>query len=262
MKLNDYKDRSVFYDLEFSDTSDTDLIFNNLLNGFKGRILEIPCGSCRFLDIWKDFKNEVVLADLSDSMLDYLKKRICDSKHIIAQRCNLLEISKLGTFDCVLIPREGLQFLPFSKLSFFFKELYKTLTSNGIAYLDLATLSLNCTNKKILPPYIQIQNLKSFDFERKKGDRTLKRWHKSVWLAKKSALETTYFYEYIQGNETQRTGTKILLYEYQYKEIKKLILNCNFVIQEKYGFYDKRPLVSQSPRKILILRKKDEKTGS
>ena len=51
MKLNDYKDRSVFYDLEFSDTSDTDLIFNNLLNGFKGRILEIPCGSCRFLDI-------------------------------------------------------------------------------------------------------------------------------------------------------------------------------------------------------------------
>jgi len=41
MKLNDYKDRSAFYDLEFSDTSDTDFIFNNLLTGFKGRILEI-----------------------------------------------------------------------------------------------------------------------------------------------------------------------------------------------------------------------------
>ena len=38
--------------------------------------------------------------------------------------------------------------------------------------------------------------------------------------------------------------------------------NLVHVIQEKYGFYDKRPLVSQSPREILILRKNDEKTGS
>lgn len=78
MKKNNligYQERSEFYDLEFSGLEDEVLIDRYLSKGNVNRILEIPCGSSRYLDKWEKSGKEVVLSDISEEMLNIVREK-------------------------------------------------------------------------------------------------------------------------------------------------------------------------------------------
>lgn len=167
-------------------------------------------------------------------------------------------ISNLGKFDLIFVLREAIQFLDQKEIENSFNYFVNSINPGGYLILDCVRLELkNEKDDFKLPFYIRKQNEIFVDFYKKKDDVELRRSHISKYF--KGKLYTKFFYDYNKHSSLKHFELNIELNDISFEFIEKLAKKNNIDLYNVYGDYDFNCYSKNSPRKIFILRKKDER---
>lgn len=253
ISLANYDRRAEFYDLEFNDTTDRTLI-ESVISIDTQRILEIPSGSGR--NIWlADSPSEVVFADLSQAMVDHvsdkLKTNFQQSKATAVQAD--MTCFDLGSFDLILIPREGFQMLSKRLAAEALVNSSNNLTSGGLLYIDIAKLDSPDSDAK-LPKYILEQDGSlQLDLSQNLDEKYIERQHQSFY--KDGRLHVTFRYKVQHENRKEDFVSQFELEDYSFSEFSELVRRAGLKIETVYGNYDKEKYTEESNRMIFLLRR-------
>ena len=255
--FNDYSERSAFYDLEFSDNADLELVKHIISNRTKLDIVDIPSGTGRTLKFWQSMKHNVTLADISPQMLKVLNKKL-QTKNINTCVADIKNLSGLEPFDAVFILREAFMFLNQDEASKAIKNIASTLRKGGICLIDLVQLEVSKVKEPELLPYYIATPEGEVDYDQKepKEKRSLKRKHTSNYSD--GMLNAAFTYKYFNGSELKKHKSQIRLFGLCPSLICKSAEACGLKIIKKWGYYDQRPHDKGSPRCILLLEKYHE----
>lgn len=251
--LANYDRRAEFYDLEFNDTTDHVLI-KSVISPSTKRILEIPSGSGR--NMWLDNSpGEVVFADLSQAMVDHVSNKLrtnFQQSKTIAVQANMTCL-ELGSFDLILVPREGFQMLPKTLATEALINFSNSLTASGLLYIDIAKLNSPRIDAK-LPKYILEQDGSlHLDLSQKLNNKYIERQHQSIY--KDGRLHVTFRYNVQYENKKDDFISRFELEDYSLGEFGELVRNVGLEIEAIYGNYDKEEHTEESSRMIFLLRR-------
>ncbi len=252
--LANYDRRADFYDLEFNDTTDRTLV-ESLISIDTKRILEIPSGSGR--NMWlADSSSTVVFADLSQAMVDHVsyKLKAANLQHSKATAVQADMTSfNLGSFDLILVPREGFQMLPKSLAADALMNLSNGLTANGLLYIDIAKLNSPQADAR-LPKYILEQDGSlHLDLNKQISDKYIVRHHQSIY--KDGQLHVIFKYKVQHESEEEDFVSRFELEDYSVSEFDELVRSAGLKIETVYGNYDKEEYSEESSRMIFLLRR-------
>lgn len=253
-----YRERADFYDLEFPDCSDfplLDFVTSQYLN-LHSKVLEIPCGSGRTLPFWKGKGFKVTFADICLDMVEKIQRKLLNERDLNAVEGDMRFPERVGKFNLVLFLREAWMLLCPEDRGQSIAGIAKALETNGICLVDLANLSSeNVSEPELLPPYIaQADGMKTHDFIRENSEFRLERWHTSMQNEK--GLEVKFDYNFSKGNFKKSLESSMTLYKIDDTEFVDLAKTHGLEVVDKFGWYDRRDWNPNSPRCILILRKK------
>lgn len=250
-----YDKRAELYDLEFQDRSDLALL-EKVTAGNVGRCLEIPCGSGRYIDFWRDSGWEVVFGDLSLAMLKALSQKLTRYDIWASPRqVDMRDISSLGRFDRIVVLREGFQLLNSEGRKEALKNFSKALERDGKILIDLVRLDLaGDSSDDNLPAYIRFQKEKLIDFEHALPEGNFKRLHRSI-LDARGNLSVEFFYEVTKGSRAESYTNSWTLYRCSPTELIEDGEKIGLKATSLFGYYDFRHHSPKSPRAIIIFER-------
>lgn len=249
-----YKERSQFYDLEFQDQSDFELLRNFTVKlRDNAHILDIPCGSGRTISFWENTPFNVVLADICTEMVRITSSKI-NSSNLNALSANMENINAIGTFDVIVILREAFMFLNQDKAEKALDNISQALNTNGQCLIDLANLHCSQHTANTLPEYIaKADGGKYLNFSRSNKSFSLKRWHTSI--LENNILNIKFDYELTKASQVQKLTSLLTLHQLDVLSLEKVAKRCGLKLKNKWGNYKLSPWSSSSPRTILLLEK-------
>lgn len=251
-----YSQRAKYYDLEFNNEDDKEII-NLLITSGSKRILEIPCGSGRNLNWLARTGKKVVFCDLSSEMVKIVnaKIRALPFSHKASAVCaDMTSYKNNNKFDLILVLRESIQLLSSRDLLKSLLNFRKNLSSSGLLYLDFAVLNPNkITEKSKLPEYIKQQgNNYTLDINYQNKSLSFKRWHRSLF--KGGVLKVNFKYEVLNREQKMNYSSSIALVNYEYDYLMGLFKKVGLSLSAIYGNYDMDPYTPKSERMIFILK--------
>lgn len=249
----DYGFRAKFYDLEFADNSDKQLL-TTLISETTSTILEIPCGSGR--NIWLAETGKLVcFADLSSKMVDQVQQKL-DDKSLNNAKTVVADMTKMGIgrFDLIIVAREGIQLLSKKQVRLAFKALRESLAEGGRLYVDFAKLDGRSSDLSNLPEYIKTRGeVFTLDVSYDYNGTKLQRFHRSQLRGDSLYVEFKYR---LEGTEAQSYMAELVLADYKLEEICRIASECDLVLYDIFGGYTGTPYTDESERFIVIFKKR------
>ena len=250
-----YDFRAQFYDLEFTDNSDKQLL-TSLITDDVTTILEVPCGSGRNLWLAETGK-AACFADLSPNMVNRVQQKL-DERGLINARAVVADVTKLGEgqFDLIIIAREGIQLLSGTQIRQAFTSLAESLTENGQLYVDFAKLDSPSSGQSNLPEYVKTKgDTFTLDMEFNFQGKRLRRFHKSQLRDNK--LYVDFKYE-MEGDEGQPYMTSLVLTNYRLEEVRHIASECGLMLYDVFGGYNGTSYTEESERFVVIFKKDEQ----
>ena len=157
--MNEYSQRSKFYNYEFITTDDFPAIRSMLRMGI-GSVIEIPCGTGRLLKLHTEHKRKVFMVDLEPRMVEQCRQDILGNgleQRISCFVGNMKEWISPEKAELILVPRGGLQLLiNRDEVQTTLNIFYQNLKNNGVMYLDIADPWNSCEkNDDLLPEFMR-----------------------------------------------------------------------------------------------------------
>lgn len=253
-----YKERAQFYDVEYIDKRDWNMLKAYIINS--NNILEIPSGSGRNVGLYEDLKSEqkVTLIDKETQMVNIVKEKIVNNKNMLCLEGDMLDFSLSNQFDLILVPQEAFQLLiekdEAQKVLLNFK---RHLAVNGVIIIDIYRFGVLEKNNKNKPNYYDYNfsgKLKK-DWSRKYNGQVLTRWSKQCFDNDKGILSIEFIYKHVINNqEIKRYSSCLNIKNYDMESFVSICGSCGLKIYEVYGDYQFKKYVSEDNRMIFILR--------
>lgn len=157
--MNDYSQRSKFYNFEYVTTDDFPLIRSILKMGI-GPVIEIPCGAGRLLKLHSEHKRNVFMVDLEPRMVEQCRRDIFGNgleQRISCFVGNMKEWISPEKGELIIVPRGGLQLLiNRDEIQTTLNNFYQNLKINGVMYLDIADPWYSSDkNNHLLPEFMR-----------------------------------------------------------------------------------------------------------
>jgi len=256
----DYGARAAYYDFEFNDMSDRDLL-QSLVQDETKAILEIPCGSGRNVEWLAQTGVSVTFGDLSEKMVGIVDSKIIRlpfPHKVRSKRMDMLNHTHEERFDLILVPREGLQLLRREDLPQALISFKHDLSGNGLLYLDVAVLDMTrVANPNKLPRYISEQNTSLvLDIDHTSDTTHFTRRHSSI--LQNGYLEVEYEYTIVEQGILRKYSSHVSLAQYNHAELLQVFDEIGLIPVDLYGSYDKTPYSEASERIICILKHSHE----
>lgn len=235
-KMITYKQRAIFYNSELVIDKNLENFLLCVRDTFDLKnVMLIPCGSGKYINIYRKLFNKSYFIDCENEMISQLKSK-CNYDNIIPLVGNLNDEININT-DAVFVLNQGMQFLSYRE---FKKFIYNYSKHNKYFILDL------------------------FDFFKNSGDslnyyNILDKEISSIFYhdGKLIKRNISYFryrnkinFLYTYNNDYQM---KFNLYNYRYKDIIKILDTIpNLVVKYVYADYSMN-FYNNNNRFILIL---------
>src|SRR5262245_16956839 len=138
-----YKERSEFYEYEYTTSVDQAFLKNLVVPGMHF-ILEVPSGVGRNADWLAQTGCFVVQADREFNMVKRLKERIRQYNNIHIAVADMRALSFKNAFDLVIVPQGGFQLITDEdEAASALTNLSQCLARTGKLLIDLAVFDLN-----------------------------------------------------------------------------------------------------------------------
>lgn len=246
------------YDLDIRDIIRADIPFFKMY-GDKvfGDILDLACGTGRVsIELVKALCKDIYAIDLSDAMLAQFHKK---ADRLDASAKKRLHIIK-GDMSCFSLNKKfGMILIPFRSFQFLINDtvasnclncVYDHLDDSGIFIMSVF---------KVLRPYDQswigqISNI--YDVIDPLTSKRVRRSSKNKsYDLENQVMEYLAQYKIGDDEVDEFIEGPITLKYYYYEQIKDLLEAHNFIINEEYGYYDKRT-ISEGDEMIFVCSKK------
>jgi len=249
-----YINTSKFYDLDPRDIVIVDIPFYlDYANKYKGKILELGCGTGRVSIELAKAGHYVTGIDLSNSMLEIYKNKIEKLPIEISKKINLINRNMANfninhKFSLIIAPFRAFQCLTKdSDIKNSLQCIKRHLDKNGVFIINVFRPYKVLDESWCFEPKIQ--------WEREDKDE-------GIYVVKKDCGEKInvenqiifpkFIYEVTDKNgNVEKHIEHLELKYYYYEQLKTLLKNNGFEILEEYGWYDKSKI--EDGRELIIV---------
>jgi len=239
-----------FYDTiyhQIRDSTDHEY-FLEQINKTKGKILEVGVGTGRLFSDALDNGAEIFGLDISESMLDVLRKKIPEKQHFRISQQNIIDFSFDIRFDLIIAPfRVFMHLLEKEEQIAALNNVYRHLNDNGQFIFDTFIPDLN-----------QIINGLSYrmDFE---GEyipgKKIRRFVSTKPSLINQTIEVKFHLEWDEENGLKEDNWTLPMRFFFRYELEHLVERSAFENYKIVGDYRGNELNSESKDFILICRK-------
>ena len=241
-----YDERASIYDAEYTNNDDHDMLSYYVSKAKK--ILEIPCGSGRNIDIYQKADGFATLVDIEPNMVKLVKEKVNGNRNIKCLVGDILDLDIDDQFDLIIVPKEAFQmFISRWDAKRVLNQLREHLLDKGILYIDVFEYGKQ-PQYGTSPLYYEYENInKDFKLNWVRGH--LSRWSKLIYQDR--VLKVTY--KYFSSNTHSIFYSDIQMRDYSYEEFNILCHECKLEVQYVYGAYDFTDYDNSCNRMIFIL---------
>lgn len=258
MTPNLYTNTATLYDTGNDRTQITsDLDFYMSMIPADASILEVGCGTGRVAIALAERGNVVTGVDLSQEMLDVFKNKLKEhsgcADRIYLHRMDMRYLNLGQTYDWIIFPFRAFQALTSHEdrlacLSAVSQQMTKTST---------AILTLFNPKRSILDTWGK-KGILDFEQVEEATGRRIRRYQDQIWHdADKQIIAARLRYEiYDKGNPVETLRDDLELGYLYPDQCISLFGECNMVVVDSFGHYDRRALSKdEQVEQIYILRK-------
>jgi 2-polyprenyl-3-methyl-5-hydroxy-6-metoxy-1,4-benzoquinol methylase len=209
----------------------------------KGKVLDLACGSGRLSLIMSRLKFEVTALDLKEDLFHQAEqKAIQEGLKINFMQGDMRDIPFEQKFDFVLNFNHSFGYFSDERDNFkTLKEIYKCLKSGGKLLMDLSNFTSLIRDFEKLNR-IWSNHDQQFVLLHRTFDPLTGRLDTKIKIINEKLKEFP---------ENYVTSVRY----YSYPELKYMLLDAGFKIEQVFGNYDGKPYVMESPRMIIYAEK-------
>ncbi len=248
-KFINYKERALFYDIEYNNNYDEDFIVQCISKLNVKSICEIPCATGRNITLLSSLCRELHLVDIEEEMLNQARCKKCNHADTYFYISDMQNVKLASRVDLIWFPQGALQLLKTNdELFATFRSAYHNLKIGGNLVIDIVNFSSND-----LPSYVSnFSDNYLLNWERKLENKFISRYSKSKFLEKRKSIEISFKYEVKVYPSSNFFYTKISMRCIDYHELFELLETSGFKIECSFGDYKFGVFNQKSPNIILV----------
>lgn len=242
--------QGVQYDAQHAQLVEDIEFYRSLARETGGPILELCCGTGRISIPLAEDGHQVTGIDIEDSMLAVAKRKGANFTEFL--KADMRDFHLGRQYPLVMLPFNGkFQLYDADQVSRCFACVKEHMNAGSLFVLGMSNprmelVDLRPDQVRELPQYTdpvsgqQVQITETANYDKETQIRTAT-WH------------------YVIGNES--FDNQLRLRVHFPGEVDSLLHRSGFIVQQRFGTYDKEPLTSASPRQIYLVTSDDELTG-
>jgi ubiquinone/menaquinone biosynthesis C-methylase UbiE len=248
-----YDEEAKFYDFQYADLKADIDMYIALAKEYGEPVLEVGCGTGRIMIPLAREGFKVTGIDITRSMLDIARRKVCVEKHPAQGRIEIIEadmrnFSLNRKYQMAFIPINSfLHLLTTSEQVSTLNSIGAHLKSGGVLVIDIFKPDLTRPQNVISHVFTKVNPVS--------GKVASKFVTQTFDFAKQTIQVHSFLDEMSDAGVVKRHVSAFeLRYIFRY-EMELLLEKTGFKVKEIYGDYDRSPFVSESKRMIFVAEK-------